>query len=209
MEESSFITEIIQESWSLWSDGGPLMIPLVLLAAFIYFTAFELYFHFNKGNYLKVKPESLDDWVAEPKQAQGEIGHIVDYTQKDLESMADLRTRFEEVRSAHIPHIDRRITFLAILVSVAPLMGLLGTVTGMLQTFEGLTKNVGRTIDLIASGISEALITTQTGLVIAIPGYVLIYMIVRRRNKLETIFHRLESKSMQKFEKLFRERSAA
>jgi biopolymer transport protein ExbB len=202
-------TEIFNEAWSLWQDGGVLMIPLVFLAAFIYYTAFELYFHFSKGNYIKVKDTDLDEWVREPEKSKGEIGHIINYTQSNLESMSDLRTRFSEVRAAHIPNVDRRITFLSILVSVAPLMGLLGTVTGMLQTFEGLTKNVGRTIDLIASGISEALITTQTGLVIAIPGYVLIYMVVRRRNKLETVFHRMESKAMQKYEKIFRERNAA
>lgn len=203
------VEQVLLEAWNLWKDGGFLMIPLVFLAAFIYYTAFELYFHFSKGNYLKVPQTQIDEWINNPDKGEAEIGNIIQYTQTDLTSMPDLRTRFEEVRSAHIPQVDRRITFLSILVSVAPLMGLLGTVTGMLQTFEGLTKNVGRTIDLIAAGISEALITTQTGLVIAIPGYVMIYMIMRRRNKLQTVFQRLESRSMQKYEKIFRNKSAA
>lgn len=203
------VEQVLLEAWSLWKDGGFLMIPLVFLAAFIYFTAFELYFHFSKGNYLKVPQTQIEEWVDDPEKAEAEVGNIIQYTQAELSSMPELRTRFEEVRSAHIPQVDRRITFLSILVSVAPLMGLLGTVTGMLQTFEGLTKNVGRTIDLIAAGISEALITTQTGLVIAIPGYVMIYMIMRRRNKLQTLFQRLESRSMQKYEKIFRNKSAA
>jgi biopolymer transport protein ExbB len=200
---------LFNEAWTLWQAGGPLMIPLVFLAAFIYFTAFELYFHFNRGNYLKVPYEKLDNWVSKPEVAEGEISHIINYTQEGVENMADLRTRFAEVRAAHLPQVDRRVTFLSVLVSVAPLMGLLGTVTGMLLTFDGLTKNVGRTIDLIAGGISEALITTQTGLVIAIPGYVMIYMILRKRNRLETVLHRLESKSMQKFETFFSKGSAA
>ncbi len=205
----SFFNDLLNEAWSLWQSGGPLMIPLVLLAAFIYFTAFELYFHFNKGNYLKVPLPVLDEWVEEPSKSEKELKDVIDYTQDGVRDMEDLRTRFNEVRAAHLPRIDRRANFLSVLVSAAPLMGLLGTVMGMLQTFDGLTKNVGRTIDLIASGISEALITTQTGLVIAIPGYVLIYMILRRRTKLDTVFHRLESRSMQKFEKLFRDQSAA
>jgi biopolymer transport protein ExbB len=117
--------------------------------------------------------------------------------------MPDLRNRFAEVRSVYLPPVDRRIMFLSILVSVAPLMGLLGTVMGMLATFEGLTKNVGRTIDLIAAGISEALITTQTGLIIAIPGYVMIYMVMRKRNKMETILHRMESMTMQRYSSFF------
>ncbi|MEK9985703.1 MAG: MotA/TolQ/ExbB proton channel family protein, partial [Opitutae bacterium] len=72
--------------------------------------------------------------------------------------------------------------------SAAPLMGLLGTVMGMLATFDGLTSNIGRTIELVASGISEALITTQTGLVIAIPGLVMIYLVQKRRNNLQMLF---------------------
>ncbi len=203
------MTDLFNEAWTLWRAGGSLMIPLVFLAAFIYFTAFELYFHFNRGNYIKVPVDKLDDWVKEPEKAEGELAHIIHYTQDRVENMADLRTRFAEVRAAHIPQVDRRVTFLSVLVGVAPLMGLLGTVTGMLLTFDGLTKNVGRTIDLIAGGISEALITTQTGLVIAIPGYVMIYMILRKRNILETVFQRLESKSMQKFETIFSKGNAA
>lgn len=199
---------LLNEAWTLWQAGGPLMIPLVFLAAFIYFTAFELYFHFNRGNYLKVPYSVLDEWVKAPEKSEGELAHIINYSQHDVSNMADLRTRFAEVRAAHLPQVDRRVTFLSTLVGVAPLMGLLGTVTGMLLTFDGLTKNVGRTIDLIAEGISEALITTQTGLVIAIPGYVLIYMILRKRNAMGTILHRLESKSMQKFEKIFSDRAA-
>ena len=79
-------------------------------------------------------------------------------------------------------------------------MGLLGTVMGMLATFDGLTSSIGRTIELVASGISEALITTQTGLVIAIPGLVMIYLVQKRRNNLQMLFVRLESLSMQAFE---------
>ncbi|MGJ3242801.1 MAG: MotA/TolQ/ExbB proton channel family protein [Opitutales bacterium] len=193
----------LENVWPLWAAGGVLMVPLSLLAAFIYYTAFQLYFHFNKGNYLRVDFSTLDKWVKEPKQAKGEIGEIVNYTQADLSGMPDLRNRFAEVRSVYLPPVDRRIMFLSVLVSVAPLMGLLGTVMGMLATFEGLTKNIGRTIDLIAAGISEALITTQTGLIIAIPGYVMIYMVMRKRNKMETVLHRLESMTMQRYSTLF------
>ena len=73
-----------------------------------------------------------------------------------------------------------------ICVSAAPLMGLLGTVTGMLATFAALASGSGgdKTMSLVAEGISEALITTETGLVIALPGLFLQYQLTR---KLETI----------------------
>lgn len=198
-----FLNEFWIKSWAFWVSGGGVMIPLFFISLLAYFTAFELYFEFNHSNFLKVTRSTVDDWVQNPQKAEGEVGHIIRYTQTGLERMEDLRTRFAEVRASHLPGIDRRVAFLSVLVSVAPLLGLLGTVTGMLATFDALTKNVGRTMDLVAGGISEALITTETGLVIAIPGYVIIFLIVRRRGKLEQVLTHLESKSIQKYQRSF------
>lgn len=65
----------------------------------------------------------------------------------------------------------RRLRYLKVLTSVAPLMGLLGTVAGMLKTFRGLaSKGISYTENLVAVGISEALITTQMGLSIGVLG---------------------------------------
>jgi len=65
----------------------------------------------------------------------------------------------------------RRLRYLKVLTSVAPLMGLLGTVAGMLKTFRGLaSKGIAYTENLVAVGISEALVTTQMGLSIGVIG---------------------------------------
>ncbi len=65
----------------------------------------------------------------------------------------------------------RRLRYLKVLTSVAPLMGLLGTVAGMLKTFRGLaSKGISYTENLVAVGISEALVTTQMGLSIGVIG---------------------------------------
>jgi len=73
-----------------------------------------------------------------------------------------------------------RKILLKVLVSTAPLLGLLGTVSGMLATFQGLNQGNGNTADLVAAGISEAMITTEAGLVIAIPASVMIMVINSR-----------------------------
>jgi biopolymer transport protein ExbB len=193
--------ELYEYVLDLWLAGGPLMIPLVLLALFIYWAAFELYFSFKKDNMLKVPDETWREWVKNPETGDGILGDTIRYGQDGVDSMRELRNRFDEIKLSHLPKVDRRIVFVTILVTIAPLMGLLGTVMGMLNTFRGLSIAAGRTIDLVASGISEALITTQTGLVIAIPGYILLYLVVRRRNKLETILSRLESETMLKLKR--------
>ena len=192
-----FFNEVIE----LWLAGGPLMIPLVLLALFIYWAAFELYFSFKKENFLKIPESVWKDWIQNPETAEGALGDAIRHGQEEVDTMRELRNRFVEIKLTHLPKIDRRIVFVTILVTIAPLMGLLGTVMGMLNTFRGLSIAAGRTIDLVASGISEALITTQTGLVIAIPGYIVLSLVVRRRNKLESILSRLESETMLKLKK--------
>lgn len=87
-----------------------------------------------------------------------------------------------------LPRIQRRLRFHAVLITVCPLLGLLGTVNGMLGTFNSLHgESVGQTSILLASdGIARALVTTQIGLLLAIPGTLLWTACRSRRNHLET-----------------------
>lgn len=64
---------------------------------------------------------------------------------------------------------QRTLRLVAVLAATMPLLGLLGTVLGMIQTFNALTDRGTAEIDALAGGISKALITTQAGLVIAVP----------------------------------------
>lgn len=74
--------------------------------------------------------------------------------------------------------VERRLPFIGVLAGAAPLAGLLGTVSGMLVTFSGLaTSSAAQPIDKISVGISEALITTQAGLLIAIPAAFLLALL--------------------------------
>ncbi len=82
--------------------------------------------------------------------------------------------------------VARQITFIGVLATAAPLLGLLGTVEGMLDTFEGLSQRTGAdTSRRVSSGVSLALITTQAGLLIAIPAMFMIQLIKREANKVD------------------------
>ena len=103
------------------------------------------------------------------------------------------------MRQSILHNVERRVIFLNTLVAAAPLMGLLGTVIGMLATFSGIARQGGGdTVDVVASGISEALITTQTGLVIALPGIFLVLVIRNRIHSIEAALARIESLSLTK-----------
>lgn len=181
------------------------MIPLAALGMIIYFAIFELYLHMKSNRFYRVDSNEWSHWVDTPKDAKGEIAEMIEFTQNDVNNVATIRGRFEELRVAHLPQVNRRIHFCTILVGAAPLTGLLGTVIGMLSTFFGLSvSSGGNTIDIVAGGISEALITTQTGLLLAIPAYVLISVIRKQASELEQFITRLEIQTILKFEKRLR-----
>lgn len=79
--------------------------------------------------------------------------------------------------------VKRRLPMIAVLVAAAPLSGLLGTVFGMFVTFNGLaSQTAAKPIDTISIGISSAMITTQAGLFMAIPGAILLAFLRSQTN---------------------------
>jgi len=182
---------LLDQALAIWTSGGWLMVPLLLLTFFIYVTALDLFcrvqFHF----------------LVRARVHEREAGELARGTRHELElarklirfdalTAPEVKRHFAEVRNEYLPPIDRRIRFLAIIITAGPLLGLLGTVTGMLSTFSGMVDQVGNRFDSVVTGISEALITTQTGLVIAIPALVLLSLIIQRRNTLVHCIARLE-----------------
>lgn len=90
--------------------------------------------------------------------------------------------------------LDRRLPLLGVIVRAAPLMGLLGTVLGMINTFSRLAATQGG-VDLmtLADGIWQALITTATGLVIAIPALLAQYWFISRKRRVLDALYRLSA----------------
>ena len=180
--------------FEIWASGGWVMIPLFVLAVLLYAQAFQLVLYVRRTQLDGSTEPHWWQWVRTPERAEGRVRQVIEYTQTDVSSAKQIRNRFEEVRLALVALIERRTRFVSTLVAAAPLMGLLGTVLGMLQTFFGIsTSGGGETAGVVAEGISEALVTTQTGLTIALPGLFLVMMIQRRRQQLEARLQRLES----------------
>jgi len=93
---------------------------------------------------------------------------------------AELENVLQEAILAEIPAQERFLSTLAVLASIAPLLGLLGTVTGMIHTFELITFHGTGDPRMLSSGISEALVTTMFGLGVAIP-VMLAHSLISRR----------------------------
>ena len=188
---------MINEITGIWLSGGWVMIPLALLAVLIYSTGLALLLYLREGNMQLGHESEWLVWIQSPSKAKGRAAEIIQYTQDRVTASRQVRHRFEEVRLELVTSIDRRLIFLTTLVAAAPLMGLLGTVIGMLSTFTALSMEGGaETAGMVAEGISEALITTQTGLFIALPGLFLTLIIRHRKHSVEAALARIESLSL-------------
>ena len=85
----------------------------------------------------------------------------------------NLESKIEEKAIEVKYSLERNLNMLGTIATISPLLGLLGTVIGMITAFTGLSEVTGANPDALAAGISQALITTAFGLFIAVPGLVL------------------------------------
>ena len=92
----------------------------------------------------------------------------------------------DEVTMALVRSLDRYTALIGVLAAIAPLLGLLGTVLGMITTFEVISVFGTGNAQGMSRGISEALVTTEVGLLVAIPGLYMHHVLSRRGQKLKT-----------------------
>jgi biopolymer transport protein ExbB len=193
------MNEILHQMWHTYVTAGWVIIPLALVAFISYATAIHLMMSLYHRGLTRVSDVTLKNWVAKPDESPAKIRKLIRYTQDEVHSLKDIEGRFREVEAATIPDADRRLAFLNIMVVSAPLLGLLGTVLGMLLTFKAIGVGGSSTSEVIASGISEALVCTQTGMMVAIPGLVMAFIAKRWRNEFVAFLSRMEGVTLRHF----------
>jgi len=107
----------------------------------------------------------------------------------DIQSKEDVAKEINIHLAGLTPKMEGSLATIAILGSLLPMLGLLGTVTGMINVFEVIALQGSGKPDAMADGISQALLTTASGLIIAIPVIFLHHLLSRRVNALMTITH--------------------
>ena len=98
------------------------------------------------------------------------------------DNIEDLESKLDEIILRNVPKLEKGISLIKLIASVAPLLGLLGTVVGMIATFQAITLFGTGDPKLMAGGISEALVTTMQGLVVAVP-MLFLYTIVQTQSR--------------------------
>ena len=196
--------EALDQILHTWTTGGWVMAALALVALITYTSAATLLLALHRRGLTKVSDSILSRWVAIPGDAPADWRSLLEYTQQDVQTLREIEGRFREVEAAQVPDFDRRLAFLNIMVVSSPLFGLLGTVLGMLLTFKAIGVGGSSTSDIIARGISEALVATQAGMMVAIPGLVLAHIAKRWRNEYVAFLARLEGATLRHFRSQFR-----
>lgn len=186
----------------IWSDGGWVMWPLLVICLLMFLVGLRLWLDLARRQHRRLEDAEWQAWVRQPELGRGEVGEIIRYTTAGR-SAEEISQRFAEVTAAELPAIDRRLSTLGALVAAAPLVGLLGTVFGMLVTFQALAAGGGggKVTEAMADGISQALFPPEVGLCIALPGLLLTHLVRRQRQEFEAFLARLESYTIQHFRK--------
>jgi biopolymer transport protein ExbB len=166
----------------LFKSGGIMMIPLFLLMIWALVIIVERFIALRKR---RANAERLMDAVmpqiasgdlnqtnqiiADSDTALGRILKAVLFSAREYYNRDAAERALAEAMLQETPELEKRLSTLAVIGGAAPLLGLLGTVTGMIQLFEVITVYGTNDPKLLAGGISEALVTTETGLIIAVP----------------------------------------
>lgn len=171
--------------------GGILIGPLIVLSILMWVLIMDRVLFFRRLYFKNMDSKTAwqhvrDNVLPDPGVYRGAISYLVAefLGKRSGDSELDRKILDETVLT-----INRRLTdhlaIIGVLAAIAPLLGLLGTVLGMIATFDVLAVFGTGNAKAMAGGISEALITTQTGLLVAIPGLYMKGFLDRRASGLK------------------------
>jgi biopolymer transport protein ExbB len=176
----SLLALLIQEPrfWERIAQGGPVGVVIILLGIAGLVIALVRWFYLGAiGAGIR---QQLQSEAANEGNPLGRILAVYrDNREADTEA---LELKLDEAILREVPRLERWQGSIKVIAAVAPLLGLLGTVTGMIATFQAITLFGTGDPKLMAGGISQALVTTVLGLTVAIP-LVLLHSVVASRSK--------------------------
>lgn len=200
--ESEPVKEIVLSE--LLSDGGIMMYPLAALALIALILIILYLLTIRRASVVTNRFMNAADSMIRQRDFQGLVSYsrrrsemVARLTQKTLvflnenptATASDIREVAETEGSRQSGLLSQRITWLGDIGAIAPMVGLLGTVIGMIKSFMQISQgNVGVLQQMLAAGVSEALVTTATGLVIGITAMIFHSFFKGRVNRLLSEF---------------------
>ncbi len=224
MAQTVETTETVERADSLFkllTKGGIVMIPLFLCSVMTVTLGLERFISLGRK---AIMPQELDDEMeaALEKSGKNNIGDAIKACEDHPCLMADIYQvgldhwddeadvadkLMGDSASLGLRKLRRSIRPLRLIAGIAPLMGLLGTVIGMIRSFQtvALSSQSINKAELLAEGIYQAMVTTATGLTIAIPTLILYFYFNNRIDKIGEVFEEKGSAFVYKhFRKRFK-----
>jgi len=173
--------------WDMIQKGGPMMYLIMLSSVIALGVVIERIYHLARARIdankfmdelMKIlKRNKIIEAIEMCNATQGPIAHIVKAgILKHDRSKPEIREAVEEAAQLEIPRLERHLPILATIAHIAPLLGLLGTVTGMIKAFQVIQEKAITMTPVnpgdLSGGIWESLLATLAGLTVAIPTYV-------------------------------------
>jgi biopolymer transport protein ExbB len=173
--------------WDLIQKGGPVMYLIMILSVISLGIIIERMYNLNKARIDSQK--FMDDIINSLKRNKiiesiemcnktpGPIAHIIKAgILKHDRSKLEIKEAIDEAAQLEIPRMEKHLPILATIAHIAPLLGLLGTVSGMIKAFQVIQDKAATMTPVnpgdLAAGIWESLLATLAGLLVAIPTYV-------------------------------------
>ena len=160
----------------LFNSGGFVMYPLLILSLITLAIAVERFYYFRNnrkgsktffhGVYHAAAAKDWDVVRQLCSEFPSALSRVIEQGMAHDQSEAAMKSAFEDRMSMESISFHRYLDYLSAIVTIAPLLGLLGTVTGMIQTFSVLENGGGAAA--ITGGVGEALVATASGLCVAI-----------------------------------------
>lgn len=183
--------------WQMALNGGWIMLLLVLLLVLALYIFFERFLTLNgalKGQEDEQFMDNIRQYVHEgnvdaarklSKETDTPLGRMISKGFSRLgRPLPDIQAAIENEGQLEVARLEKRVSLVATVASLGPMIGFLGTVTGMITAFQDMA-HAGNNIDisLLSTGIYEAMVTTVGGLIVGIICYFLNNLLVSRINK--------------------------
>ncbi len=183
--------------WDMALNGGWIMLVLVLLLVLAIYIFIERFLTLNgalKGQEDERFMDKIREYVHEgnvdaarnlAKETATPLGRMISKGFSRLgRPLPDIQAAIENEGQLEVARLEKRVSYVATVASLGPMIGFLGTVTGMITAFQDMA-HAGNNIDisLLSTGIYEAMVTTVGGLIVGIICYFLNNLLVSRINK--------------------------
>lgn len=198
--------EIRLSLWELAKEGGWIMVVLAIFSIIAVYIFSERFITINKAskrddNFMNIIRECMIEGKLEEakdlcRQTDTPISRMIEKGISRIgKPLNDIQTAIENVGNLEVSKLEKGVALIGMISGAAPMLGFLGTVTGMIRAFYDMSM-AGNNIDieLLSAGIYEAMVTTVGGLFVGILAYIFYNIIV---SKIDKVVNLLESKSIE------------